>query len=923
MNALGMKITPTGVAGLLLACASVAACQHATGQPLNKKAHSSQHADAPPVSPVDAGSSASAWIAAPNDGALRPAASAPMKNMRAGGLVDITTARSASPDPADTMGLPIAAGAMSDESEFGLLIDDTAASTRYVDTPAGASAPTAVSPLPTQKPDVPRAPSMTPAPAQEGMPWRSWETLGPAALVVMVAGLLTFAGYRRAQRDKAKPTQGRVARIGWDGWQYASPSPNASPFFGVDPPELSRGWPIGNVQVESWTEAGHGSLLMKPTTDSRYGLTKPLRPAKVDLSMDDDTFLHWVSGTQTAPPAQPAHEAREANEPPQAWATLLLAQAQAHEQALRAEAMRRETMEREHQQREAQRIEALQREAMEREAAQRELARQEAERLEIERRKAREREALEREALRMEAQRRDSMAAEVLQRDAISEAKKQLTLGYPWKALDALAPALDASLASGEAWTVAGWCWWRVARDNGPNAEDAVTRAIQAFHRAMVADPDAEPMLGGALVRCHLFMADRRQGEARAESLDAALRLMGSSNSARQGDARSALEHARTLYERAMLAATDEQASLLERAQQRLAGLPMANMDADARWLMMTIWQAQARSLQGRAADALLTRAVEVLNQVPEHAPQDMRDQWLARQIDIELSRLQHLKGAACVMRLRQLRDMYAPKLAEARSILPLLSWIQILREWSGMLSDRPAREKLAEAEPLFERMASLSPDDIGSVQFARAYYLRLRSSHEMIGEALETLGQADALLVGAQSPVLFAETVALERAEIALARAPLLDPRERKTALEQAIRFSDGSASMDDGNLARALTCGINARLALLETATPSAGELQSLVALARRLLKAMPYDAQALRLSARCEFVAGNVAVASQLCEAAWDAGCHDADLLRLWHASLANQPTVMTTAAHEPQWKRLNQCMRLSQSTGHTAR
>ncbi|PXV58256.1 hypothetical protein SAMN04487785_105183 [Dyella jiangningensis] len=743
-----------------------------------------------------------------------------------------------------------------------------------------------------------------------------------------------------------------------------------------------------------------------------------MRPPKIDLSLDDDAFLHWVTGTQVNDPvdapvsgeenvvsnaladapvaaiavasvtpvetgedvrriteaAAPAQDYDNSSSPADGVAMaspVLSAQspaAPAVQEAARAEeavanaqpsvaeaeaaqrnAMERELQEREAllaaaearaaaereaalreaQQREAAEREAARREAQQREAAEREAARREAMQREAAAREAAEREAAQREAKRLEAQQREASAAkakleENSRQDAIAEAKKQLTAGYPAKALDALAPALAAPHASGEAWTVAGWCWWRTARDNGPNADKAVMQAIEAFHRAIAAEPSREAMLGSALIRCHLFMADHLQGDARAESLDAALRLMDRAAPARQnGDNKFVLDHASALYERAMLSSPEARTHQLAQAEQRLAGLSASDVDAEARWLMVSVWLAQAHHAQGRAADALLTRAADALSTVPADATQDMRDNWLARLIDVELLRLRELKAAARLMRLRQLRDTYVPKLQDVRTVLPLLSWIKVLREWAGMLSERPAREKFAEAEQLFERIESLSPDDIGAVHFARAYYLRLRSANESVGAALDTLEQADALLAHTRSQALSPETILLGRAEVALARAALVDPRERGAALKQAIHYSDASAAVEDGNLARALTCGITARLALFDIAKPSAGEARELVSLAERLRVAAPYEPDALRLSARCSFVAGNAADAARLCETAWDAGCHDAELLRLWRDSLTRLPNAPAEAANDPQWKRLNQCMRLAQSIGQSTR
>ena len=145
---------------------------------------------------------------------------------------------------------------------------------------------------------------------------------------------------------------------------------------------------------------------------------------------------------------------------------------------------------------ERERQEVAHHETMERE--QREATRLEAERVEAERQKAEHRLTQEREAQWRAAMEAKAQHEESVRQSAVTEAKKQLTAGYPKKALEELAPALAVPHASGEAWTVAGWCWWRMARDNGPETAKAVEQAVHAFHRAIAAEPDREAMLGSA-----------------------------------------------------------------------------------------------------------------------------------------------------------------------------------------------------------------------------------------------------------------------------------------------------------------------------------------------------------------------------------------------------------------------------------------
>jgi len=504
----------------------------------------------------------------------------------------------------------------------------------------------------------------------------------------------------------------------------------------------------------------------------------------------------------------------------------------------------------------------------------------------------------------------------------VAEAKKLLTTGSAQKAIGVLADTLANPQASGEAWTVAGWCWWRMARDGEPNVVENAVRAIRAFHHAMAAEPDRAAMLGGALIRCHLFAAGHQQGPARAESLAAALRQM-EGRATKHDDTASVVEHAHALYEHALLASAEERKRELEWAEQKLTGLGDQALDNDARWLLGSVRLALAEGITGRVAATWLDGATEVLKRGLQEATPETRDNWLARLIDVERSRLPGMTAAARLMHLRQLRDAYEPALAQARSVPPLLSWIQVLREWATMLSHAPARQKLAEVEPLFEHIEALSPDDVDNVQFARAYYLRLRAAQEPNAVALDTLAAADAMCARIGSPSVPTQTLALERAEVALARSGLLSGREQRDALDQAIRLSDSALSTPDANRSLALICGINARLAKAAHATLANDDIPPLASLAQQLLEREPDDADALHLVAKCEFAGGDTVAAAWYCEAAWEAGCRHADLLRLWREALSRKPGAAGRAGEDPQWKRLNQCVRIAQSTGQATR
>jgi len=999
-----VAVAPAGVAGLMLACVSIAACRQAESRPL-ALAPAPRHASSAVVVPALPSTTGVSVFGdadgAPKKGTHDALALHGVHTKYPTASVDDRVA--ANTDSAD--GAMSVAASNEPASSTSSTLPAESATALNAEAPAFAPPPAAVAS--SHAAVLPRADALP----EIMRTWAAWGVPAVAVIVVCAAVALTRRRRRRKQADADAPKV-----IGWKGWKYDDTAANArAAFFGAEVPELPQVWPIRKVQLEERAE--HGSI--RPATDGRYGLLKPVRPLRVSLSLEDDAFVHWsttdgVSSWETEPAtsaqgalplsqamgehvvteidadvpnevadaythaehviaaqAQPTvdhdgaarhtqdHEAQQGADAANdnnlrtraeahhhdAINREALAQEQApehnnqdHSANVAAEALRLKAAEREA----LARADALRREAEEREAnAHAEALRQEAleretqARAEEERRAAAEREAhAQAEALRRqaealaaqqhEAQRRKDEALALQEalgarRTAVMDAKKQLTMGHPHQALATLSPVLSAPNVSGEAWTVAGWSWWRIARDNGHDAAHAAGEAIRAFRAAMVAEPERESLLGSALIRCHLFMADHLQGQARATVLDAALALMHEAAGRRSGDSTFISERAHALYERALLSSSNERAALLDQARQALSQLP--SDDDDARNLLVSIVTAQAEGLQGRTADALFARATDLLKQTLRDAAPDMHDHWLARLIDVELMRLRQLKAAARVMHLRHLRDTYASELQQARSAAPLLSWIMVLREWAAMLSERPAREKLAEVEAMLLRIEALAPEDIGSVHFARAYYLRLRAAHEPAGPALEALDAADALLATAQSPVLVPETIALERAEVAMMRARFTKGVERTQALARAATLADAAVSVNDGNLPSALTCAITARLSLAEEAALSASDIEVLETLATRLLDVLPHQAGALQLAARCASACGRHADAVRLCEACWQAGSRDSSLLRLWRLALERSNT--SSAQDDLPWKRFNQCVRTAQSIGQSVR
>jgi len=1001
----GATLPPAGMAGIVLACMSVAACGHAASETLSALSHPGRSATVTDAASKHAPSS-------------RPVYSERTEVPTGRMPVAATTVNGRQFDGRGTGGRSTLAATTANAGVHATE-DAGATSDSFHITPPITSPPASASTAMAPSQDVATSPNISDTINEKSSTTQDWHVWAPVSVVSMalLAGLI--AVMRRRARKNVKGGDAMTV-IGWKGWHYPSMSAARAAFFGAEPAEHAQPWPIDRMVVNTEDLATKGSFRPLPATDSRYGLLRPIRPAMVDLFLDDDAFIQYVTATHVhtwevsvddAAPEQGADHAHDATtqflasatdewqpshaepsatpshplepdmlEPPIEFsrdnqgderqlsandmaaagplvtpggileqeevahvATHVGAEHAAVEAPSTAHIAERQSdaLVRDGRPNDALNpttdlavtpLQSLELEAEHGEADLRaatiEAPHAEAENEALAQRTSLENEAHLREQLKQEAEQREAEQArarhEELQRDvAIAEAKERLAAGFPTEALDVLSPVLRAPEASGDAWTVAGWCWWRVARDNGPDVMHALSQTVAAFHCAIAAEPARESTLSAVVIRCHLFMADLLRGDARRENLDAALHVMERHAAQGAEDGQFVVQRASALYERAVLSPAGERRSPLEMAQQSLAQLPPSELSDDTRWLQASIAMALADINTGRARDVLLGQAAAMLAHALDNAAAGAGDHWLARLIDVELLRLRQLKAAARLMYLRQLRDIYVPKLADAGSVLPLLSWVQVLREWAGMLSERPAREKLAEAEALFDRIQTLAPEDIGSVRFARAYYMRLRASHESPGAALDTLTKADELLKQAQSPALSADALSLERAEVALAQAEMLGEHEQTEALQRAIRLSDAATAAQGIHMAKAMGCGIHARLAIYAKRAPSTHEARELVALAERLIGALPGDPDALRLMARCEFVSGNAVAAARHCDAAWDAGCRDTELLRLWRASLTLTRNDLPNAENDHQWKRLNHCMRLAQSTGMATR
>lgn len=499
---------------------------------------------------------------------------------------------------------------------------------------------------------------------------------------------------------------------------------------------------------------------------------------------------------------------------------------------------------------------------------------------------------------------------------AVNEGKRRLTNGRPQDAIAALLPVLHEPAATGEAWSVAGWSWWRLANDHGQALEGA-TQAARAFEQALKVEPGRVDLLSRMIGRCHVLRAQHQSGQDRVESLDDAVVALRRARAQTSHGRAVETELAGALYERAMVTAHAERASWLDRVQSLLDALQPHN-DTQLVWLQANTLWARADVVDARAAQTLHARASALVVARLPHLDGEQGDAWLTRWVDGERAHLQRLNGAARITRLQQIQASIQPHLANVGSIAPLLSWIAVLGDWSGNLQGTAAIAKLDEADALFERIRQLAPKDSGGLHFAHAYYLRLRSGRERSRTAQDAaLLQAERLLARIGSDELPLALVQLELAEIHLARARLSTGSASQGHFTQAASLGIAAARSPE-NEARALTCALIALVALQSTNAADESRIAALRTLSRRLIELTPSSADALRLSAQVHLLSGEHGQASEFCNAAWTAGAHRNDVMPVWQQADALWARELGTPDHHPHWKRLHQRMRLANST-----
>jgi hypothetical protein len=505
--------------------------------------------------------------------------------------------------------------------------------------------------------------------------------------------------------------------------------------------------------------------------------------------------------------------------------------------------------------------------------------------------------------------------------ERVGQAKHWLTADRPEQALAALAPLLYGDKASGEAWTVAGWCWWRIARDRPGQRLEAAGHAASAFRNARRVEPDRANLLSRMIARCHQMQAAQQTGADRLASLDEAIAVYDRYLLGQTRDDAVLLEWAGTLYERAVESPRGERTPWLDRSEavvEQRWGTTMADAGEPVQWLCINLLLARAELVDVRAAAALHARATGLLRTGLPRVDEAQRDVWLTRLIEAERAYAQRLSGAARISRLQATQAGIEGWLDSAHTVNPLLAWIGLLGDWAASLHGAAAQARLNQAEALFARIEAISPEDSAQTRFARAYYLRLRARREFGLTRWHTLDQARALMTGIATGDLPQALVDLQTAEIHLEQARLTEGVPQQAHHAAAARLAEAAAQAPE-NEARALLCALTALVAIAQSSDHApAGAQPRMNAIARRLLELSPNDADALRVVASVHLANDQAQSACELCAAAWEAGAARAELLPVWREADARWSRTLDPGRQDPHWKRLHQAMRMASST-----
>lgn len=504
--------------------------------------------------------------------------------------------------------------------------------------------------------------------------------------------------------------------------------------------------------------------------------------------------------------------------------------------------------------------------------------------------------------------------------DAIAEAKQLLTNHRFEEALAALEETLARPDAPAEAWTIAGWSWWRISQS--PDAKDpahAATQAARAIEHALRAEPQRADLMT-RLARCHLLRAQHAQTpHARSQCLDQALQMLGRRSAIRADDAADQLEYAQTLKQRAEAAPLHEQAEWWKRADNALHAIPARQPEAievEVRRLRTDVDIALAKNAGGSEAEQRYTSAMAELSDELARADDSTRDAWLHKLLDTARERIQRLQGGSRILQLQAVKTLATPYLETTSAVAPLLSWINLLDDWASQLQGRNAQIKLAEADALFARVGTLPARGQAGIQFARAYYLRLRSRHEHGAARQRTLQQASSVLQELPSGALPEALITLENAEIQLRMASTLEAPDNAAMYRSAASQAQAAALATNESLP-AWICAAKG-LSELANLQPLRPEEQAQLSDIGRQLELAVSVPEAMGTAARIRLIQGDYAISSELCDNAWRAGAVRDDILPIWRDANERWARSLPDSASDPRWRQSHMRMRLANSS-----
>lgn len=499
---------------------------------------------------------------------------------------------------------------------------------------------------------------------------------------------------------------------------------------------------------------------------------------------------------------------------------------------------------------------------------------------------------------------------------ALAQARRLAAQDRPAETLAILRPHLDAD-ASASTLAMAGWCAWKLARA-GRDPLQTAAEAAQAFAAALAVDPSRRAALSRMIGRCHLLQADADLPARRTAHLGAALRAYahGLGDCARPSQA-GLLEWASAAAELTARAPSSERRECLAQLDSVLARGPDIDEAAPA-WCRLhaqsSWWHALA---EPTCADRARWHAQAIARRQAGYdrlADRHLRERWLAESINAEHRYLTTLSQAARASAGRAMEARVRALLDPACGAGPWLAWFHVLADGAKTLQGPAARQRLAEAGAVFDRLNTLSlgADERQEIDLARAYYLRLRGRHER-GQAREPLlEEAARLLAGlrtrAPSRV---GAVALEQAEVALAQAG--DGKDALARYEDAVAHASVAADFPQTRVAAFRTL-LTALLAW-QRQLPTPARMSQIGVVAQWLRDSDdPASAESLGLLAAAAMLSGNAADAARLSAAAWEAGAERDVVLATWHRADAEWAKHLAEA-ERPGWDRQHRQLRLA--------